>query len=1264
MKNNILKGLLSLVFLAVALPVISQDFMNIFFKDGNSRKFYLNEIIEFKASNIDADGIQHDSYCYQYIKTATNEYIYSLEDVDSISFAKRDEALEEENFVNAMTSVFPIINACSDINDVESHLDAIKTAEGVEHAWTDGHQLYVEIEDGEIISFHFDHNELIDETSIEGMTSDIKALAPKLSHIVKPDGSRLKFAIANQQDKDESRNGQKGSYFLPLVQALTGCGIDVDYIPEPSVEFFYNNSDNPSDHLNFYDYDAVLFSTHGSYSEPFIYDFWFGDSFGPKVHSVSISDDLFLEEYEADSIVPNWHDNYKIFKKWRKQLNLSDVTDHHINYSFNKEKRDGKLYWVAHPNLTELFFRDIALGKFENPSSIFFNCACQSLMENDSFAEELMNNHGLGVYAGYTESNYFGQLSGYTLFSKLFSTLSLERAYQDLPSYMRHESLANINISGDFDIDSKMYYREKGVSDARLKILPENSLIIDELFILPVYTNFTTQENITNEYNKSKTVKLSGTLTCLTQVKDVKLGFLYGTSSIPTQEVEATSTSKIFNLGKGNIEFTVELPNLERGKTYSYRAFTNDGFHYNYGDIYSFTIPSDLQISSNNVVLSIGGTSTINIISGSGDYRLEYLDDASSIINVTLNGSTISVKALTAGDAEFNIVDSQSGTIITVTVTVNAAPAVISIEPTEIKFGYVKVGESKTSKFTVTNTGESDLIFTVSETHTEIDIPESGKEFTLAPTKSKVFDVVFTPKAENTGSGSAVRVFSNAENGTQFIEITGQSYPSDIDVPTTECPDDNHPHMIDLGLPSGILWSCCNVGASSPEIRGSNYAWGEITPKWYSASGEYSMDISGSGMGARWDMTKYGVDSRFGIIDNKTTLDLSDDVAHTTYGANYRMPTAEEFNELLTQCTSEWGTLNGSNGRYFTGPNGGKIFLPTTGIWSYGARKYDDEYGNYWTRNLYLDYCYCAQTIFFSENDAEMLHEERYKCKPVRPVIVPKVSALSDFKLSGSDELQLSKGETLTVDVASGNGKYGSSTDVPSLVSSTSNDRSIYITGLNSGTMTFTAHDIYSGQEARIKVTVCPAKETPADAIDLGLPSGTKWASHNIGARSPEGYGTYFSWGETSGKDDYSWSTYLYGTNKYTDINIGENISGTCYDVAHMKWGGSWQMPTDEQINELIENCTSEWTTVNGINCKRFTGPNGRSIILPAAGLYNQSELLNAGQSGCYWGANACYFHQYGEVYAQASLIWFDQSNSYNSSDSKYYGQPIRPVCK
>lgn len=635
MKNKIFKGLLSLILITMVLPAQSQDFMNIFFKNGDSRKFYLNEIIEFKATNIDTDGVLHDNFCYQHIKTKSKEYIYSLEDVDSISFAKRDESLEEQNFVNAMSSIFPIINKCSGIDDVESHIDAIKAAEGVEHAWTDGHQLYIKIEEGEVISFHFSHNESIEKSSIANIESEIKALAPRLLHIVKPDGSRLKFAIANQQDKDESRKGQKNWYFLPLTSALNGCGIEVDYIPEPSVDFFYNNSDNPSDHLNFYDYDAVIFSTHGSYSENI------------KVHSVAISDDLYKGRFESEDIDPDWNAGYKALKKWRKGLNLPDVTDQHITYSFNDEERDGKVYWVAHPSLTEFFFRDIAQGEFKNPNSIFFNCACQSLMENDSFADELMKNHGLGVYAGYTESNYFGQLSSYTLFSKLFSTLSLERAYQELPSYMRHESLANINISSDFDIDDKIYYQEEGVSDARLKILPENSLRADELFILPVYTNFTSQENLNNEYNNNQVVKLTGTLTCLTQVNDVRLGFLYGTGSIPTQEVEATSINKIINLGKGNLEFSVELPNIERGQTYTYRAFTDDGFHYNYGDICTFKIDekqSDTRVQMLTGTVNNATYSIYKEITDESDYR-ENPDGwkcyrSKLTLDITKNGTT------------------------------------------------------------------------------------------------------------------------------------------------------------------------------------------------------------------------------------------------------------------------------------------------------------------------------------------------------------------------------------------------------------------------------------------------------------------------------------------------------------------------------------------------------------------------------------------------------------------------------------------------
>jgi hypothetical protein len=107
-------------------------------------------------------------------------------------------------------------------------------------------------------------------------------------------------------------------------------------------------------------------------------------------------------------------------------------------------------------------------------------------------------------------------------------------------------------------------------------------------------------------------------------------------------------------------------------------------------------------------------------------------------------------------------------------------------------------------------------------------------------------------------------------------------------------------------------------------------------------------------------------------------------------------------------------------------------------------------------------------------------------------------------------------------------------------------------------------------------------------AVDLGLPSGTKWASCNVGATKPEEYGGYYAWGETEEKEFYDKSTYkFYQDDAY--VNIGSDISGTEYDVAHVKWGGNWCMPTYDDIQELRDNCTSEWTTLNGVNGRKFT---------------------------------------------------------------------------
>ena len=155
-----------------------------------------------------------------------------------------------------------------------------------------------------------------------------------------------------------------------------------------------------------------------------------------------------------------------------------------------------------------------------------------------------------------------------------------------------------------------------------------------------------------------------------------------------------------------------------------------------------------------------------------------------------------------------------------------------------------------------------------------------------------------------------------------------------------------------------------------------------------------------------------------------------------------------------------------------------------------------------------------------------------------------------------------------------------------------------------------------SSQDLVVDLTDQPSID---EAIDLGLPSGVKWASYNVGATKPEEYGGYYAWGETKTKSDYSEESYLYYANS-SYISIGSNISGTQYDVAHVKWGGNWRMPTYTEQTELSENCTSAWTTINGVTGMKFTSKkNGNSIFLPAAGGQRGSSVSDTGTLGHYW---------------------------------------------
>jgi len=153
------------------------------------------------------------------------------------------------------------------------------------------------------------------------------------------------------------------------------------------------------------------------------------------------------------------------------------------------------------------------------------------------------------------------------------------------------------------------------------------------------------------------------------------------------------------------------------------------------------------------------------------------------------------------------------------------------------------------------------------------------------------------------------------------------------------------------------------------------------------------------------------------------------------------------------------------------------------------------------------------------------------------------------------------------------------------------------------------------------------------DYVDLGLPSGTLWATCNVGADSPEDYGDYFAWGETEPKEVYSWETYKWcnGSSstltKYcTDSSYGYNgfVDNKTEldpedDAAYVNWGPSWRMPSLEQIQELDDKCTWTWTQRNGVNGTLVTGPNGNTLFLPAAGYRSDESLYDAGADVFYW---------------------------------------------
>lgn len=420
---------------------------------------------------------------------------------------------------------------------------------------------------------------------------------------------------------------------------------------------------------------------------------------------------------------------------------------------------------------------------------------------------------------------------------------------------------------------------------------------------------------------------------------------------------------------------------------------------------------------------------------------------------------------------------------------------------------------------------------------------------------------------------------------------------SAVNNPTLSEPDGyiNGHGFVDLGLPSGTKWATCNVGACEPEEYGDLFAWGECKPK--------SSYTEGNSLTYNKPIDKLKSE---GIFNSNGTLTKSHDAAISNWGESWRMPTKKDFEELKNKCIWVWTKRAGNNGYKIIGPSGKSIFLPALGL--YLNFKPDCSY--YWSSSASSSDKY-ANTLYFNNSTVSPM-DMYLRCYglTIRPVV---------------ESEQTSNVESLPMTTNGAKSNLGENVSITNGI-----NPSGYING-----------HAY---------------------VDLGLPSGLKWATCNVGAESQEKYGDYFAWGETTMKENYKENNSFTRNKTISTMQtlriINESgILNESYDAANVNWGSSWRMPTEKEFEELKVKCKWQWIEMGGEYGYKITGPNKKSIFLPAAGFAIHNFIRLSKECGYYWsssveeGNNASY------------MIGFDAIGSPNISwNLRDQGCPVRPV--
>ena len=569
-------------------------------------------------------------------------------------------------------------------------------------------------------------------------------------------------------------------------------------------------------------------------------------------------------------------------------------------------------------------------------------------------------------------------------------------------------------------------------------------------------------------------------------------------------------------------------------------------------------------------------------------------------------------------------------------------------------------------------------------------------------------------------------LFLSVLSVVSLLSLNGCDDDSKIQNEPNNKPDseDNVYEYVDLGL--SVNWATFNIGATKPEEFGDYYAWGETETKT-----DYSWESYKWCNGSANTLTKYCDNSEYGNIDNKYLLDPDDDVAHVKWGGKWYMPTIEEIGELMDKCSWILETRGNIEGLKVTGPNGKSIFLPSAGFYS-GTELIEldmfenSNVGYIWSsnrRNNNFSYCF----FYYSGADGmDMLCSNtcyRYLGFPVRPVCPSENLSIA---LDSTDITLYSTSEALDTCVMSNEMRIflkkayqlkttfklrGDEIDNREVVWKSDNESVAIVSqqgrvsALSVGTANITA--TYQGLSATCKVNVIERPrllENGYEYVDLGL--SVKWATCNVGAATPAHLGNYYAWGETEPKamypcylaDDGSEYYSLYGSDcnyRYyasgafdymsTDpIDPDRNIMFSKYnqddnktvlgledDVAHVKWGGGWRMPTNEESTELMNNCTWTETSINGtlvyLITSNVSGYEDSFIILPCTGYYvdqrYDSDAVMCWTSTLYTTYWSQYYDPYPLVYYTSFYLGKNNEHVKNCF-KRWCGLTVRPVCQ